>query len=209
MTHTIRFRAVRIAVLLAAGACTAFAWSGETVTSAAGAHSEYETPPNGLDVISVDLLRHPIGEKARHMFHKALDAMNAGDLDTARAELLNLLAKHPDSAIYVHSVLGVIYVKTNRFEQAVSSFEVAASLLPHDSMTHYNFALSLACAKNYERSEEEARRALALDPKNASAQTLLGVLLHRKENVRRQSGDQSAPLAQTELSSGSERHSRD
>jgi Flp pilus assembly protein TadD len=137
------------------------------------------TPSDGQAAVSVDVLRHPITEKARRMLHKALEKLNSGNDEAAREQLLEMLAKYPDSAAYVHSVLGVIYVRTSRFTEAVSSFEQAVSLLPHDAMTHYNFGLSLACAREYDRAEQEVRRALELDPKNTSAQTLLGVLLHR------------------------------
>lgn len=206
MAYPIRCRAVRLAMMLILGALSAYSWPGERGPAATTGSEDdaQESRSNGPDAISVDLLRHPMSEKARRRLRKALDAMNAGDLDAARGELLELLTKYPDSAIYAQSVLGVIYVRTNRFEEAVNSFAVAASLLPHDAMTHYNFALSLACAMDYERAELEVRRSLELDPKNASAQTLLGVLLRRKQD-----GGANAPLAHTEISSGSERQSRD
>ena len=139
------------------------------------------TPGDGQYPISVDVLRHPISEKARRMFRKALDSLNSGDQETARGQLLEMLAKYPASAVYAHSVLGVIYVRTSRFHDAVTSFEQAASLLPHDATTHYNFGLSLACASEFDRAEQEVHKALELDPKNPSAQVLLSVLQHRKQ----------------------------
>ncbi len=203
MTLTIRSGAVRIAAMITLGALSAFSWPAEN-SSVERRSAPEETLFNSSDAISVDLLRHPIGDKARRMLHKALDAMNAGDLDAARSELLEMREKYPSSAVYAHSVLGVIYIRTNDFENAVSSFEVAASLLPHDAMTHYNFALALACAGIYEHSEQEVRRALDLDPKNGSAQTLLNVLLRRKPT-----GDSAPPFGAKEISSGGEGHSRD
>jgi Flp pilus assembly protein TadD len=136
---------------------------------------------NGQDPISVDVLRHPIPEKARRMFRKAVNSLNSGDQEAARAQLLEMLAKYPDSAVYAHSVLGVIYVRTSRFNDAVTSFEQAASLLPHDATTHYNFGLSLACASEFDRAEQEVHKALELDPQNPSAQVLWSVLQHRKQ----------------------------
>ena len=108
--------------------------------------------------------------------------MNAGNHAVRHSQLLReTLTKHPDSAAYVHSFLGVEYVKTEQFNDAVNSFdEQATSLLPHDAMTHYNFGLSLACAGDYDRAEQETRRALELDPKIETAQTLLSVLEQRK-----------------------------
>jgi Flp pilus assembly protein TadD len=163
-------------------------------------------PSDGQDAVSVDVLRHPITEKAHRMLHKALEKLNSGNDEAAREQLLEMLAKYPDSAAYVHSILGVIYVRTSRFTEAVSSFEQAVSWLPHDAMTHYNFGLSLACAREYDRAEQEVRRALELDPKNTSAQTLLGILLHRKQPTS-EPRDPTPPLSRTEASSRSEGHS--
>ena len=47
------------------------------------------------------------------------------------------------AAPYVHNLLGVEYVKTDRLDAAVSSFEQAVLWLLHDAMTHYNFGLAL------------------------------------------------------------------
>lgn len=164
-------------------------------------------PSVGQDAISVDVLRHPIPEKARRMLRRALETFNSGDYEAAREQLLETLAKYPDSAAYVHSVLGVIYVKTSRFTDAVNSFEQAVSLLPHDAMTHYNFGLSLACAGDFDRAEQEARRALELDAKNASAQTLLSLLLGHKQSATEHRDPTQAP-PRTEAASRSEGHSR-
>ena len=106
--------------------------------------------------------------------------MESGDHEMAIGQLLETLAKYPDSAPYVHNLLGVEYVKTDRFQAAVSSFEQAVMLLPHDAMTHYNFGLSLVCAGDYDRAEQEVRRALALDPKNAKMQARLDALRHKR-----------------------------
>lgn len=132
--------------------------------------------------VSVDILRHPLKEKVRGMLRKALDAMNAERHAAAIEQLEATLAKYPESAPYTQSFLGVEYIRTERYQEAVNSFAQAAELLPHDAMTHYNFGLSLACAGDYDRAEQETRRALELDPKIESAQTLLSLLLQRKHS---------------------------
>lgn len=141
-------------------------------------------PSASHGIVSADLLRHPVSNKVRKMLQRALEMMNGGRHEAAIGQLRETLAKYPDSAAYVHSFLGVEYVKTERFQDAVSSFEQAASLLPHDAMTHYNFGLSLACAGDFDRAEQETRRALELDPQIDTARTLLGILLSRKQPTR-------------------------
>ncbi|MGD0437952.1 MAG: tetratricopeptide repeat protein [Bryobacteraceae bacterium] len=130
--------------------------------------------------ISVDELRHPINAKARRMLRKALEEMDSGDHKAAIRQLLETLAKDPDSAAYVHSLLGVEYLKTDRFADAVNSFDQAVRLFPHDAMNRYNLGLALVCAGDYERGKQELRRAIELDPKNASSEALLSVLEHKR-----------------------------
>jgi len=138
----------------------------------------------GPAVVSVDLLRHPVTAKVRKLLLSAMDKIDSGDHETAIEQLLETLKKYPDSAPYVHGLLGVAYVKTDRFGAAVSSFEQAVLLLPHDSMTHYNFGLALVCAGDYDHAVREVQRALELDPNNAKIQARLDALVehHRSGN---------------------------
>lgn len=138
-------------------------------------------PPDlsGRATVSADLLRHPITGKVRKMLLKAFEKIDAGDHEAAIERLRETLAKHPDSAPYVHNLLGVEYVKTDRFQAAVDSFEQAAALLPRDAMTHYNFGLSLVCAGDYGRAQQEIRRALELDPGNPRTREILAMLEQR------------------------------
>jgi Flp pilus assembly protein TadD len=128
-------------------------------------------------VVSTDLLRHPIPGKVRRMLLSAIENMESGRHETAIEQLRETLAKYPDSAAYVHNLLGVEYTKTDRLDAAVHSFEQAVLLLPHDAMTHYNFGLSLVCAGDYGRATEEVRRALELDPANSQIQARLKSLV--------------------------------
>jgi len=132
--------------------------------------------------VSVDLLRHPISAKVRPLLLRAIEKMESGDHETAIAQLQETLSKYPDSAPYVHNLLGVEYVKTDRFETAIRSFEQAVLLLPHDPMTHYNFGLALVCTGDYDRATQEVQRALELDPKNPRMQARLNALLEHQRS---------------------------
>lgn len=114
------------------------------------------------------------------MLQRALEAMNAGNHQAAIGQLKQTLDKYPESAAYVHGFLGVEYVKTQQFADAVNSFEQATPLLPHGAMTHYNLGLSLACAGDYARAEQDTRRALELDASIQDAHALMSVLEQRK-----------------------------
>jgi tetratricopeptide (TPR) repeat protein len=131
-------------------------------------------------VVSVDQLRHPITAQVRPLLLRAMEKMESGDHETAIAQLREMLTKYPDSAAYALNLLGVEYVKTDRYDAAVSSFEQAVLLLPHDAMTHYNFGLALVCARDYDRATQEVQRALKLDPRNPKMQARLNALLERQ-----------------------------
>jgi tetratricopeptide (TPR) repeat protein len=143
--------------------------------------AETQSPAAGR-VVSIDLLRHPISEKVRRMLRKALKTINSGNHETAIGQLRETLTKYPESAAYADSLLGIEYLKTDRFKEAVDSLETAVTLLPHDAVNHYNLGLSLACAGDYDRSEQEVRRALEIDPKNITMQTFLESLLQYKNS---------------------------
>jgi Flp pilus assembly protein TadD len=193
------FQRTWLGTLILLGAALGFPLSGQTVgdlsadraSPRAGSVSDAldlearmsgeakHSPNHGL--VSADFLRHPVNAKVRKLLRRALDAMNSGKHEEAIGQLKETLSKYPDSAPYVHSFLGVEYVKTQRFPEAVNSFEQAAAVFPHDAMTHYNFGLSLACAGDFDRAETETRRALELDPKIDSARELLSLLMSRKQ----------------------------
>src|SRR4029077_17464684 len=69
-------------------------------------------------VISVDLLRYPISQKARRMLQRALEIMDSGNHEAAIGQLEETLAKYPESAAYAQSLLGIEYFKTDRFTAA-------------------------------------------------------------------------------------------
>ena len=146
----------------------------EAVASQRDSQSARARHPQAL--VSADALRHPVSDRVRKLLRRALDAMNLGKHEEAIGELQETLSKYPDSAPYVHSFLGVEYIKTRHFHEAANSFEQAAVYFPHDATTHYNFGVSLVLVGDLDRAEHEARRALELDPKIQSAQELLDAL---------------------------------
>jgi len=126
--------------------------------------------------VSADMLRHPISSRTRRMLHRAVDWMRSGDHQKAIRQLEATLAKDPSSAAYVDSLLGYEFMRTDQVAAAIHCFEEAVLLLPHDPANHHNFAVSLVVAGDYERAEEEARRAHELLPDNPEINRLLDAL---------------------------------
>jgi len=103
------------------------------------------------------------------------------------------LSKDPLSAAYVHSLLGYEYMVTDQVVAAITCFEKAVLLLPHDPANHHNFAISLLVAGNYERAAEEARRAHDLAPDNPEINRLLDALRDHTEFPQATLNAQSGP----------------
>jgi Flp pilus assembly protein TadD len=110
------------------------------------------------------------------MLKRAVDWMRSGKHQEAIRQLEDTLAKDPSSAAYVHSLLGFEYMKTDQFSAAVTSFEQAIALLPHDATNHQNFAISLAAVGDMKRAEQEVRRAQELAPESIEIRQFLDVL---------------------------------
>jgi len=111
------------------------------------------------------------------MLQRAVDWMRLGKHQEAIRQLEDTLAKDPSSAAYVESLLGFEYMKTEQYTAAVNSFDQAVSLLPHDAATHHNIGVSLAVIGDYERAEQQVRRARELAPENPQIQRSLETIL--------------------------------
>jgi len=126
--------------------------------------------------ISADLLRYRVPSKVLQMLQEARRTADAGDHAGAIRSLEKTLAKYPNSAAWAQSMLGVEYLKTDQLSAAVSSLEQAVQLLPRDAVNRSNLGLSLALTGQYDRAEQELRRALVLDPRNLKTEQLLRAL---------------------------------
>ena len=72
-----------------------------------------------------------------------------------------------------HANLGVQYARAGRLDEAVGQFGAALGIGPPDVLIYSNLALALLTLKQYKDGEEFARKAVALEPGNATAQRLL------------------------------------
>jgi len=131
---------------------------GQPVSRVVDAQRPAETAV--AQTISVDLLRQPLSRGAKQILQNAQHAADAGDHKRAIALLNIALAKYPESAAWMQSMLGVEYLKTEQFAAAVTSLEEAIVLLPRDAIDRSNLGFALASAGQYDRAELELRREL-------------------------------------------------
>lgn len=134
------------------------------------------------DVVSVDILRNPIPEKARQMLRQALGSMESGKDEKAIRELQETLVKFPTAAGWVHSLLGFEYMKVDQIPAAIESYQQAVLLMPHDAFNHHNLGVCLALTGDYARAEEQARLAQRFAPDNSQIQDFLAALVALRES---------------------------
>jgi len=144
-----------------------------------------EHVPAGPATVSSDVLRHPLTSRARKRLVKALHLSELGNHAAAIQELREALLKEPSSAPYAQNLLGVELVENLQFAEARSSFEEAVRLMPHESINHSNLGFSLAVTGDLNSAEDEARKAIQLDPGNSRAKRLLDLLLHARRSKKR------------------------
>ena len=158
--------------------------AGQSQVAPSPSRSAWIEPAEKSSSVSADMLRHPISSRTRSMLHRAVDWMRSGDHQKAIQQLEATLAQDPSSAASVHSLLGYEFMRTDQDAAAIHCFEQAVLLLPHDPANHHNFAVSLVVAGDYERAEEEARRAHELAPDNPEIKRLLDALRDHTEFPR-------------------------
>lgn len=127
-------------------------------------------PPSGS--VSVHELQHPISKQAIRAAEEAQRYSEAHDTVKAIAKLERAIRIAP-SFRAAHANLGAEYARAGRLDEAVGQFEVALEIGPPDVLIYSNLSLALLTLKQYREGEEFARKALALEPKNAMAQRLL------------------------------------
>jgi tetratricopeptide (TPR) repeat protein len=102
-----------------------------------------------------------------------------GDYEGAIAPLLDAARLFPSDA-EVQNDLGVAYMASQRFPEAITWLRRAIVSLPRIGNTHYNLGLALQHVGDDEAAIAEHRRAVALSPDLAGAHAQLADLLMEK-----------------------------
>lgn len=150
---------------------------------------------SGPPIVSADELRHPLTAKARRAMEDANREAESGNHSAAIEDLRRAVVKFPVSAPYAYNLLGREYIDSGEYVKAEESFEEAAKLMPHESAHHSNLGLSLVILGQWDRAEQELRKALQLDRANAKAKQILEELKmwRSKTNGATKTGVISAP----------------
>ena len=116
------------------------------------------------------------------LFIMARSAQSAGQLALAEerlAQVLVLQPLHPGAL----NAIAVIYAKTERVEQAITTFGRALALEPKASHLHNNLGYALLLAGRLAESEAELKLARELSPSNWQTGQNLELLAQTRERV--------------------------
>ena len=122
--------------------------------------------------VSLRQLQNPIPKKAIDAAIEAGRYSDAHETTKAIAKLEHAIHLAPNFRD-AHANLGVQYARAGRFAEALAQFHFALDIGPPTALIYSNLSLALLTLKQFRDGEEFARRALALDPENATARRLL------------------------------------
>ena len=132
------------------------------------------------DLVSADVLRHPVSRGAARRLDQAMVLSNKGKHIEAIASLEEMLTKYPSAVPYVHNLLGLEFVALGRHEEASKEFEQVIAAMPHLPENYTNYALARAILGDLDGAERALRRALDLNAADKPAAELFGIVQQAK-----------------------------
>lgn len=140
----------------------------------AGTESPFRVTPVGPRTISAQRLGHHPPKAARKAFALGIAAAKRERPAEALDHFTTAVSLDP-SYLEARAELGVLYSRNGEVSKALEQFARASELEPNSSMLHFNQAWALLSLGRASEAEDEARRALALNPGQVDAQRLLAL----------------------------------
>ncbi len=112
--------------------------------------------------------RHALARYNAAVLYTTLDELNE-----AEAELHVLLELYPDFPEAFNEI-GLVFLRQERLLEAAGRFRSAVDAWPQDPIARSNLALTYVMQGDYAAALEQARVAIALDPKMISAREVAG-----------------------------------
>src|SRR5439155_16039136 len=110
----------------------------------------------------------------RALFEQAQRALNAGDYAQAEQAFLAVLRIDPQSA-GAYFNLGVVYLRTEKFDAAIASLEKARRLAPAIAGVELNLGLAHYRKQDFRNAIPHFASHLSRDPSSIQAQYLKGI----------------------------------
>ena len=113
---------------------------------------------------------------AEQTFNQAMQDMTAGANAKAEAEFHELLRKDPNNPSVLIN-LGVLYVRTNRFTEAIDSYKKALRIVPSQEAVQLNLGLAYLKQEKYAEALPYFAHLHSLHGENAQVTTLFATCL--------------------------------
>jgi len=128
--------------------------------------------PVSAEVVSVDRLRHPIPQDVAHAMRDANRLWQAGQYAGAGEKLRPIAAKYPD-VWELRLDLGIVEMKLQNVGAAAQHFLRVRELEPRSPVAALDAGFALLQLRRLDEAESAAKDAVALEPGNRVAQSLL------------------------------------
>ncbi len=126
-----------------------------------------EAAPAPLEIPTKGLItRRGESQKiAQELVSQADEAFRKRDFKESEKYYLQAAAKDPDNA-RIYNRLGVIYLQTKNYKDAVDAFRGALRFDDRVASRHYNLALAYLGKRDYRSAEKGLKEAIRLEPTN-------------------------------------------
>lgn len=122
-------------------------------------------PPLSLPTKGLITRRSESQKIAQELIAQADEAFRKKDWPKAENYYLQAATKDPDNA-RIYNRLGVIYLQTKNYKDAIDAFRGAIRFDDRIASRHYNLALAYLGKRDYRSAERGLHEAIRLDPTN-------------------------------------------
>ncbi|QTA91070.1 tetratricopeptide repeat protein [Desulfonema magnum] len=134
-------------------------------------------------ILSFGLPAHAQEDRGRAYYDFGVFAYEDGDYESAEKNLKKALEFNPDNPFYNH-YLGKIFLKTERYQEAMTYFTKAWKADPDISGLKYDLAFLNYKMSDYSKSSELFKQIVKTDPSNVLAHYYAGITLYKQKHYQ-------------------------
>jgi tetratricopeptide (TPR) repeat protein len=124
------------------------------------------------DVPSISIIDLNVPKPARKAVEKGVEAFNRGELEDARKNFEEAIAKYPGYAS-AYNFLGLTFIEQKEIERGQQALKRAIELNQNFAEAYINLAKTHFRQQKFELCEPLLEKSVAIDPRNADALTYL------------------------------------
>ena len=125
----------------------------------------------------------PPDKTAEQLLQDAQQKLLAGAWEAAEKGFREVLRRDPAS-VPAHANLGVVYMRTRRYREALDAFTQASRLAPEVAGIHLNLGLASLQLAEFKHAAGHFERAAELNPGDTRTRYLLGLSCYMADNYQ-------------------------